>query len=404
MRTIMVPAAVAAAVAAGGAGRGAVPTENGTILFVRACEEATPQAQLFVVSPDGSQRTSLAGDADPDVGPAASPDGRRIAFVSRRDGYPALFEVDADGGGRRRLNERLFDVPYRLSTPIWAPDGNTIAVEAPYLGGDPRSQATSIVVADAEAGEARRVAEGTGFSFSPDGRMLAFEHRVQAFARPEIRIVSVSGLGEGFLVEGESPEWAPRGERILFVRTQRGGGRSLWTIDGSGRRWTLRRIRVGSPAWSPNGRRIAFARPSGRRAGVYVVRRGARLAQRLAALTGVREVVWSPNGAWLALATPGRAYLVRTNGRLGLRRIGAQLAGLRWSPDSRRLAFYRARHKELAVLTIATRKTTVAVDTAKDGAMFGAAWLGRGRLVVATAGPAESTEAPCAVSGSGLHR
>ena len=73
----------------------------------------------------------------PDVQtPVWSPDGRRIAFLSRRDGSKELYVVSADGSGQRRLTR---DARYS-ATPAWSPDGRKIAFE----GGPRRHRAASM--------------------------------------------------------------------------------------------------------------------------------------------------------------------------------------------------------------------------------------------------------------------
>ena len=47
-------------------------------------------------------------DAQPayDADPSWSPDGRKIAFVSHRDGSYGIYVMNADGSGQRRLAQR----------------------------------------------------------------------------------------------------------------------------------------------------------------------------------------------------------------------------------------------------------------------------------------------------------
>ena len=58
------------------------------------------------------------GPVRPEVQTLAwSPDGRRIAFISRGGTYD-VYVANADGSGQRRLTRNA-----RLVTPAWSPDG-----------------------------------------------------------------------------------------------------------------------------------------------------------------------------------------------------------------------------------------------------------------------------------------
>ena len=58
--------------------------------------------------------------------PAWSPDGRRIAFASGRDGNFEIYVINADGSRQRRLTRNTG----RDVGPVWSPDGRRIAFES----------------------------------------------------------------------------------------------------------------------------------------------------------------------------------------------------------------------------------------------------------------------------------
>ena len=55
--------------------------------------------------------------------PAWSPDGRKLAFVSRRDGNSEIYVINADGSGQENLTQH----PARDSHPSWSRDGRKLA-------------------------------------------------------------------------------------------------------------------------------------------------------------------------------------------------------------------------------------------------------------------------------------
>jgi tRNA A-37 threonylcarbamoyl transferase component Bud32 len=62
-------------------------------------------------------------DLNEDTAPAPSPDGRQIAFMSRRDGNWEIYVVKADGAGLTRLTND----PADDGLPAWSPDGQVLA-------------------------------------------------------------------------------------------------------------------------------------------------------------------------------------------------------------------------------------------------------------------------------------
>ena len=83
------------------------------------------QGPIRITDPHGSEIRPLTQGAAPDW----SPRGDRLAFVRWRGEHSALFVINADGTGLRRLQVVKRGL---LKSPVWSPDGRRIA----FLWGD----------------------------------------------------------------------------------------------------------------------------------------------------------------------------------------------------------------------------------------------------------------------------
>ena len=113
---------------------------------------------------DGSGQRKLTRNPARDGGPAWSPDGRRIAFASERNGTFEIYVMNADGSGQRSLTGAS-----PAFGPEWSPDGRKIVF---FSDGE-------IYAMNADGSEQRRLTRDPGNDFgprwSPDGHMIAFE-------------------------------------------------------------------------------------------------------------------------------------------------------------------------------------------------------------------------------------
>ncbi|MEY2880124.1 MAG: Prolyl tripeptidyl peptidase precursor [Verrucomicrobiota bacterium] len=87
-------------------------------------EKNKSTTNLWLVAVAGGAPRRLTTAAVADTSPTWSPDGTRLAFISKRgdDENNALYVLRLDGGEP----EKILELPYGLSSPRWLPDGKSV--------------------------------------------------------------------------------------------------------------------------------------------------------------------------------------------------------------------------------------------------------------------------------------
>src|SRR5260370_6528465 len=164
-----------------------------------------------------------------DYSPAASPDGKTIAFTSDRDGRPRIWLKEFAGGAEKALSAGPDDYAR------FSPDGATI------LFSRTEGSLTSLYKMPVAGGEPVKVAEDVvDGDWSPDAQRIAFIRLNTKEARLSAAVWTVASNGEkptelaqletGSLKE---PRWSPDGHTIAAVQNpiQAGSPSSIFIVD-----------------------------------------------------------------------------------------------------------------------------------------------------------------------------
>lgn len=239
---------------------------SGELAFVR-------DHQIFRVKTDGTGLVQLtSGGVNSE--PAWSPDGKRIAFVSDRDGDSNIYIMDADGSNvLRRTNAGP------NYSPAWSPDGKRIAFSS-LSGGQ---FGIYVMRVDEDWSNVAHLGPDRGWiaypAWSPDGSRIAFTSDSRAYDfLYDLYVMNADGSDVRLVLQGPflsvesmtyyfQPAWSPDGGTIAVTvcgwdNCHPNSTIALVNPDGSGFRTIADAGGFARPTWSPDGHTIAFAKSS----------------------------------------------------------------------------------------------------------------------------------------------
>jgi Tol biopolymer transport system component len=256
----------------------------------------------------------------------------------------------------------------QYESPVWAPDGNTIAFAAKGTSGDWNIERIAL-----DGTHRVRLTQQGGWdpAWSPDGKSVAFVSIVDG--RRQISLVSPDGAPVRQLTHGTAenfhPAWSRDGRRIACASAEKGVSRIVImnadgsdakpiSPDGERARW---------PTWSPDGRRIAYYVESPVSA-IWVADL-ANVAELKLFDSGLTRTLldWSPDGKEIALTRGvghelGIDALDAESGTVR-RVLGGELGPgePRWSPDGKSLLFSTHSPAGIAMLKVSDLAVTTVI-------------------------------------------
>ncbi len=233
---------------------------NASLLCLTARPPGNHTRDIILVDYHGKIQQRLVADGALNLSPILSPDQRRLAYTSYREGTPSIYLRDLTNAKDERLTSRSGIA----LLGAWSPDGRYLALSKSENGN------SDIFLYDLKRRHMRRLTTHNGIdvspSFAPDSQRLVFTSSRSGSS--QIYLTDVNGRPPTRLTDeskyNAAPVWSPQGGWIAFIGRSPEQTLELYVIQEDGTE--LRRVTIGgstiedAPTWSPDGRAILYTR------------------------------------------------------------------------------------------------------------------------------------------------
>jgi Tol biopolymer transport system component len=250
-----------------------ISPDGKSVVYVVATSDlprAKRVSHVWLMDVDGRNARQLTYGAKGEGSPQFSPDGKRLLFISSRDGSPSLYTMPMGGGEARRLTS----ISTGVSDPLWSPDGKWIAFSTdvyPECGSD---DSCNKKIGDTWSGGPLKahMAEGLLYRHWTEWKDGTRTHVFLANAETgDVRDVTPGDFDSPpFQLGGPLQyDFSPDSAELVFVSNHdkvpaTSTNNDLWLVSLTDKQSQPRNITAanraydGSPKYSPDGKSIAY--------------------------------------------------------------------------------------------------------------------------------------------------
>jgi dipeptidyl aminopeptidase/acylaminoacyl peptidase len=349
------------------------------------------RSAIYLIPSDGSAAArKLTDGTKQDEGPAWSPNGKTIAYVSNREGgAKQVYLYDVAAG----TSKKLTNLAGGAGAVKWVPNGSGVVFVSdvhPECGVDPQCTEQKDTAAEKAPTKARVI----------DSLLYRHWNAWQAPTRAHIVYAPLSGAARDLtpgafdappfsVGGGEEFDVSPDSKELVYARNtdanpERSTNSDLWIVSltgGEAKRITSRTGADTSPAYSPDRRFIAYRSQS--RNGyesdlweLWLYDRAAATSKRIAAdfPNWISEVTWSNDSKSLIVDAPLKGknalYEITLDGRATLLDNSGSASMIDVAPDSKTIYFNLSRLRHPADIYSLARNGKLTKLTRENDALL----------------------------------